>query len=138
MSEQTVLIVEDDLLVAMDIEDVLTRAGYTVCGVAASQAEALALAERTPPDFAVVDISLSPGDGRVVARELWRRHRTNVLFASGQCEEVRGLEHSGAIACLPKPYQAEIVPKALRAVAEIRAGHPPQRLPDNMFPLRAA
>ncbi|MBS0409468.1 MAG: response regulator [Proteobacteria bacterium] len=138
MSEQSVLIVEDDVLVAMDIEAVLTRAGYQVCGVAVSQAEALAMADRAPPDFAVVDISLSPGDGRVVARELWRRHRTSVLFASGQCEEVRGLEHSGAMACLPKPYQAESVPAALRAVADIRAGHPPPRLPDNMFPLRAA
>lgn len=133
-----VLIVEDDALIAMDVEDALLEAGYDVCGVAASEIEALAMAGQTPPAFAVVDVRLSPGDGRVVARELWRRHHTAVLFATGQSEEVRGLVGSGAIACLPKPYQAESVPRALHAIDEMNHGHPPGILPGHMFALRAA
>lgn len=133
-----VLIVEDDALIAMDVEDALISAGYTVCGVAASEAEALTMAGETHPDFAVVDISLSPGDGRVVAKQLWLRHHTAVLFATGQCDEVRCLDNSGAVACLPKPYNAEVVPNALHVIDEINHGHPPARLPDHMFALKAA
>jgi DNA-binding response OmpR family regulator len=138
MTHPRVLIVEDDALIAMDVEEALQSAGYIVCGIAASETEALAMAIRTHPDFAVVDISLSPGDGRVVARELWRIHHTAVLFATGQCEELRGLLNSGAIACLPKPYQAAAVPRALHVIDEISHGHSPERLPDHMFALRAA
>ena len=67
MAQASVLIVEDDILIALDVEQSLLEAGFDVCGVATFEAEALELAERLRPDMAVVDISLGPGDGRVVA-----------------------------------------------------------------------
>ena len=73
MAQARVLIVEDDMLIALDVEHALREAGYDVCGVATSEAEALELAERLRPEMAVVDISLGPGDGRVVAKTLCRR-----------------------------------------------------------------
>ena len=138
MTKSRVLIVEDEILIALDVEGALVAAGYEVCGVAGSQADALAMADATHPDLAVVDVSLGPGDGRVVARELFARHSTQVLFATGQCDEIRGLARSGAVACLPKPYRADDVPRALQAVSRIRRGHPPGRLPNAMFALDAA
>ena len=120
MAKSRVLIVEDEILIALDVED------------------ALAMADATHPDLAVVDVSLGPGDGRVVAHELFTRHSTQVLFATGQCDDVRGMVRSGAVACLPKPYSADDVPRALRAVSRIGRGSPPGRLPDNMFALDAA
>ena len=138
MTKPSVLIVEDDVLIALDVQDALIAAGYEVCGIAESQAVALALAEAKRPDLAVVDISLGPGDGRVVARELFTRHHTEVLFATGQCNEVRGLARTGAVACLPKPYEADDVPHALQAVSKIRAGRPAGFLPGHMFALDAA
>ncbi len=84
MTRNTILIVEDDFLVALDVERQLTWAGYEVCGVAPSEAEALALAEKCRPDLAVVDISLDPGDGRNVARALSQKYGTAILFATGQ------------------------------------------------------
>ncbi len=137
MAKSRVLIVEDDPLIALDVEDALTDAGYEVCGVADSQAQALWLADETHPDFAVVDIALSPGDGRVVARELFRLHHTEVLFATGQCNDVKHLTGSGALACLPKPYDATEVPEALQAIAKMRRGQPTGRLPDHMVALDA-
>ena len=47
-----VLIVEDDPFIAMDLEGVLSDAGCDVCGVAASEAEALRMGEATRPAFA--------------------------------------------------------------------------------------
>ena len=135
MARSRVLIVEDDPFIALVVEDALTDEGYEVCGISASEKEALALAETTPPDFAVIDVSLRPGDGRMVARELFNRHGTIVLFATGQCEDVRDLARLGAVACLPKPYRAGDVPKALQAIARISRGEQPGPLPDHMVSL---
>ncbi len=135
MAKARVLIVEDDPLIALDVGDALTDAGYEVCGIADSQAQALWLADETHPDFAVVDITLSPGDGRVVARELFKRHHTEVLFATGQCKDLEHLAGSGALACLPKPYDATEVPEALQAIANMRRGRPTGQLPDHMVAL---
>ena len=134
MSKSRVLIVEDDALIALDVREALLAAGYEVCGMATSEDEAIDEARRTHPDFAVVDVNLAPGDGRSVARALSEVH-TAVLFATGQCDDVRRLNGAGAIACLPKPYNAADVPRALRAVANLVEGRPPGPTPDAMFAL---
>ena len=133
MTLPRVLIVEDDSLIALSVEDALLAAGFEVCGIAASETEALDMAEALEPDFAVVDVNLSPGDGRVVARELSQVHQTAVLFATGQCDEIQALEGAGAVACLPKPYIPDEVPLALRTIADIIGGHPPAKLPNHMI-----
>jgi DNA-binding response OmpR family regulator len=103
--------------------------------VAASEAEALQIAEATRPPFAVVDVRLSPGDGRVVARELLRQYDTAVLMATAHSREIDNLAATGALACLPKPYSANDVPAALQAISELRAGRLVTRLPSHMFAL---
>ena len=138
MANSRVLIVEDDYLIALDAEDALIDAGYEVCGIAASEAQALTMAAATHPDFAVVDVSLSPGDGRRVARTLTQRHRIDVLFATGQCNDIEDLADSGALACLPKPYDAADVPRALRAISNLKRGRPSGPVPDHMIALHAA
>jgi len=106
MTKTRVLIVEDDCIIALDVEQELTAAGFEVRGGAASQAEALELAAELRPKLAVVDINLSPGDGRIVARILHDRFETAVLFATSECSEIKRLNGTGASACLPKPYSA--------------------------------
>jgi DNA-binding response OmpR family regulator len=139
MSQDIVLIVEEDPMIAFDLEVTLLEAGHQVCGTAVSEVEALRLAARHHPTLAVVDISLSPGDGRNVARALWRGSRTGVLFATALCHERHELTQTGAIGCLPKPFNASDVPRALRAVSAIMEGVEPERLPDHMISLvRAA
>ena len=134
MGKTRILIVEDEFLIALEVERVLIAADYDVCGIAATEAEALGLAEKFRPELAVVDINLSPGDGRRVASELWRRHRTLVLFATSQCRESKELADTGAIGCLPKPYFADDVPAALEAVSRLASGQSAV-LPDHMFAL---
>ena len=117
-----VLIVEDDMLIAADVEEALVECGCEVCGVAHSQILALVLAERTKPDFAVVDVELAPGDGRIVAKELADRYGTAVLFATGHSADLEALARCGARGCLPKPYHSDEVMPALLAMRDIRAG----------------
>jgi DNA-binding response OmpR family regulator len=132
-----VLIVEDDLLVSQDVEQALTAAGYDVCGVASNEAEALSMARAIHPDFAVVDVNLSPGDGRRVARELTDRYETTVLMATGHCGDKQMMSGYGARACLPKPYSSEMVAAALETTAALRAGDDPGELPDHMVVLNS-
>ena len=106
MALKRVLIVEDDPFISLDVEQALTTAGYQVCGSAANETEALIIARETRPQFAVVDVNLSPGDGRRVARELIRLYGATVLMATSECQGAHPLAGLGAKACLLKPYNA--------------------------------
>ncbi|MBV8471456.1 MAG: EAL domain-containing protein [Burkholderiaceae bacterium] len=68
------LIVEDESIVALDLRDNLETLGFSVVGVAASQASALRLVQRERPDLVLMDINLGRGgDGiqtAAVMREL--------------------------------------------------------------------
>jgi len=64
MAGRRVLVVEDNFLLAMEIEDLLARQDCVVLGPVGTIEHALALLEReTPPDVAVLDVDLQ---GRVV------------------------------------------------------------------------
>ena len=130
MSAQRVLIVEDEMLVAVEVEAALMHAGYDVCGVATSEAEALTLARSIHPQLAVVDVRLAPGSGRRVARELADRFNTTILMATS--EDPRSLDGIGASGVIPKPYDAAIVPAALVAAETLSHGGDPGELPDHM------
>ena len=53
-----VLVVEDEVLIAMDLERLLRRSGYRVLGPAATVAEALRMLEGARPDAALLDVNL--------------------------------------------------------------------------------
>ena len=78
-----VLVVEDEAIVALDLQAQLEARGHTVVGVAASAAEAMELARRTRPELALVDIRLRGGeDGIELAEALVREHGTAVVFVT--------------------------------------------------------
>jgi DNA-binding response OmpR family regulator len=127
-----VLVVEDDILIAMLVEAALEQSGFRLCGSTASAAEALRMAEADPPAFAVVDIALGPSKaGLEVGRALARRG-VEVLYASaygvGHRQE---MEDMGGRACLQKPFAAEDVARALAALERLARGEAPRRLPSN-------
>jgi DNA-binding response OmpR family regulator len=66
----SVLIVEDEFLIAMDIEMTISAAGYRVVGPAGSVDKALALAARDRPDVALLDVRISGGLSYPVAQQL--------------------------------------------------------------------
>jgi len=80
----SILIVEDEALIASYIEDVLGESGFRVAGIAASGAEALSLAAENSPDLALVDIRLTgPIDGIVLACQLREKFGVPAIFLSG-------------------------------------------------------
>ena len=80
----SILIVEDEALVAAYIKEVLSESGFRVAGVAASGPEALALAADNRPRLALVDIRLTgPIDGIELACQLRQNFAVPAIFLSG-------------------------------------------------------
>src|SRR3954469_6352728 len=77
-----VLVVEDEMMVAMYVEDLLTDLGFEVAAVATGLEQALPLARNGEFDFAVLDINLAGQLSFPVADEL-RKRGIPFLFASG-------------------------------------------------------
>jgi DNA-binding response OmpR family regulator len=67
---RSILVVEDEFLLAMEMEAILTDQGFVVIGPAATVAGALDLLEREHPDAAVLDVNLQGIAVTPVARAL--------------------------------------------------------------------
>jgi two-component system, response regulator PdtaR len=84
MAPGTVLIAEDEPLVALFLTDVVEEQGFTAIGPAATPEAALAAAAGTPPQTAIVDANLgAKGNGIALAEALQSRHGTRIIFLSG-------------------------------------------------------
>lgn len=68
-----VLIVEDEMLVALDMANLLERGGYVVVGLAGSVTEALALLRKETFDIALLDVNLGGKTVEPVAKSLATR-----------------------------------------------------------------
>lgn len=85
-----VMIVEDEMLLALDLEDMLVDAGHAVVGQASDMHQALALAERLGGDIdvAIMDVNLARGtNGVETAAGLRKRWNVPSLFVSGNLDE---------------------------------------------------
>lgn len=65
-----VLVVEDELLIALEVEQMLAGLGCIVSGPAPTVARALALIDREEPDFAILDVNLGRERSAPVAEAL--------------------------------------------------------------------
>lgn len=97
------LIVEDQMLLAMGLKDELEGGGYRVLELAMRHREALGLAREIKPDLALVNIDLAGGDDGVALAHDLKALGVPVLFISGQADRAR-LGRADAIASLAKPY----------------------------------
>ena len=111
-----VLIVEDDLMIADLIEDILVDNGYEVCGIARTADEAVALGRQHTPDLAILDLHLADGSlGTEVAAGLRDLPHLGILYATGNAPLL--MKHAAyGHACLGKPYRDEELLRSLEIV----------------------
>ena len=81
-----VLIVEDEGLVAMNIESALTEAGFKVMGIVDTEADAVAAAERLQPDVVVMDVTLGEGNGISAGKAIVEKIKARIVFVSGNSD----------------------------------------------------
>ena len=83
-----VLIAEDEVLIAMHLEQLVVEFGHEVCALAISESEAVAHAATHPPDVALMDIRLANGgSGISAAGKLLRRYRVRCIFLSATLDQ---------------------------------------------------
>lgn len=117
MPTPTILIVEDEILVALDIERVLADAGYHVAAIAADRAEALAAGDGAA--IAFVDLNLRDGPtGPGIAVELARSYGTKVIYVTANPAQIEPRAET-AIAYIRKPFTDAAILSAVALATDI-------------------
>jgi DNA-binding NarL/FixJ family response regulator len=80
------LIVEDEAIVAMNMEAALVEAGFEIVGTVDTEAGAVAAAFDLRPDVIIMDITLREGDGIQAAIAVAKKLKTHVIFVSGNSD----------------------------------------------------
>jgi DNA-binding response OmpR family regulator len=116
-----ILIVEDEVLLALELECELEATGHNVVGHAMSSAQAISIADNTRPDLVFLDIHLLDGPTGVdVGRHLARR-QIPFVFVTGNLKRIPD-DFAGGIGALEKPYSMNGLHNALTFVVAFLEG----------------
>jgi len=103
-----ILIVEDERITAEDLRDILTDLGYTVTASVSSGVDAIAQAEATKPDLALMDIRIrGEMDGTETARVLRERFNVPVIYLTAHADTatVSRAKFAEPLGYITKPFQ---------------------------------
>ena len=124
----SILIVEDEILVALEMQYILEDHGYTVTGIAADLSSALALA-RDNVEIALVDLNLRDGlTGPEIGARLAGNYNAAVLFVTANPREL-GAGVAGTIGVLTKPTDQDALIAAVEFALRKRRGEPAEAPP---------
>lgn len=130
MAGEKILVVEDEAVVARDLEQTLTRLGYNVVGVAQFAAEAVGKAAESHPDLVLMDISLQGDkDGVQAAEVIGQRFGTPVVFLTAHTDKAtvaraQAAKPSGYIV---KPFQRDKLHETIAAALGVEAIVPEEK-----------
>ncbi len=109
MKKAAILVVEDEAIVAMDIEAVLQDLGYTVVGTAATGEEAIRKAREQHPDLVLMDIRLrGEMDGIEAARQIRAQAAIPIVYLTAFADEeiIARAKLTEPFGYILKPFQA--------------------------------
>jgi CheY-like chemotaxis protein len=110
MAKPSILIVEDEAVVALDLKMQLQDLGYAISGVVHSGAAALALLAQRQPTAILMDVRLHGAmDGIATTQAIHQHYNIPVIYltAHSDADTVRRATASGAHGYLTKPFQIE-------------------------------
>lgn len=89
MEKTRILIVEDEGVVARDLENMTRSMGYEVCGLAGTADEALLKVASFHPDLVLMDVIIKGTlDGIAAAQQIWDVHHIPVIYVTAYTDEV--------------------------------------------------
>lgn len=115
------LIVEDEMLLALQLEHEVESSGYRVIGLASDASEAIALVEREQPEFAFVDIHLRDGPTGIDIGRYLASRGIPFVFVSGNLKRIPA-DFAGALGAIEKPYSANGLQNALLYLRAVLSG----------------
>lgn len=107
-----VLVVEDEVLLALDVADQLTDAGFEVIGPATSVAKALALIDEVGCDVAVLDVNLGDETSERIAQVLRAQSTPFVILTGYSTQQLQAGFRDAPV--LSKPASPSVLLAALR------------------------
>ncbi|WP_311271192.1 response regulator [Sphingobium sp. WCS2017Hpa-17] len=111
----TVLLVEDELFVALDLQDTIEGAGFSVDGPYISVSSALTAVGSALPDCAILDVQLADGEVYPVAEALVAAG-VPVIFHSGHADPSLLVERFPEAVVCGKPCSPSRLRDTLRKV----------------------
>lgn len=122
---ESILIVEDEILVALEMQNILEDHGYSVRGIALDLQGALLLAQ-DHIDLALVDLNLRDGlTGPEIGGRLATSHNAAVLFLTANPREL-GTGVAGTIGVLTKPTDEDALMASVDFALRKRRGEAAQ------------
>ena len=107
-----VLIIEDEALISMELEQIVTGLGHKVCGTATTHKGALAAVEKSKPNLVLADIQLADGSSGIDAvKDILDQMTVPVIFITAFPERLLTGERPEPTFLITKPFQ----PNAIRA-----------------------
>lgn len=122
MKKLTLLIVEDERIVAEDIKEIAEAAGHRVCGIAKSSTLAIDLEEQHRPDVILMDIVIHGDlDGIETAKIIRMKRDVPLVFLTaysqrGVVERAKELNPLGYVI---KPFEEAVLLRTIDQVAEL-------------------
>ena len=105
-----VLIIEDEPVIAIELESIVTEIGHEVIGVATTHREAVAMVERREPGLILADIQLADGSSGIdAANEILQRINTPLIFITAYPERLLTGDRVEPTFLITKPFKAEMV-----------------------------
>lgn len=109
-----VLIIEDEPIIAMDIETIVEDMGHEVAGIGATRDEAVALASATSPGLILADIQLADNSSGIDAvADILDKINVPVIFITAFPERLLTGERLEPVFLITKPFQRETVRAAI-------------------------
>jgi DNA-binding response OmpR family regulator len=109
-----ILVVEDEMTIAMMLEDMLAELGHEVVAVASRLPQARSLAESSDIDLAILDVNLG-GEASFPAAHILQARHVPFFFATGYGATGIATEFADAVS-LKKPYLIEHLREAIHSV----------------------
>ena len=100
-----VLIIEDEPIIALDIQELVERCGHSVVGIAATEQEAVEIARRDPPTLVLADINLGVGgDGATAVARILKDISVPVIFVTAYPERLLTGDVTEPAFVITKPF----------------------------------
>lgn len=128
-----ILIVEDEALLALELESELENAGHTIVGQAMSSQEAKAIVDREHPEFAFVDIHLLDGPSGIEVGRYLASKGISYVFVTGNLKRIPE-DFAGAMGAIEKPYTMNGLENALAYIETFVRGESKDAIPPSLVP----
>jgi DNA-directed RNA polymerase specialized sigma24 family protein len=106
----TVLVIEDEPIIALDIAGIVRDMGHTVVGIASRQNDAIAMARSTRPGLVLADIQLEEGGSGIAAvQEILRSIDVPVIFVTAYPEKLLTGTRAEPTYLVTKPFEPDVL-----------------------------